>query len=254
MGKTPLKSRRSENLREGDDKLIRNEILLSLPDAERDAVLPHLELVRLTAHHVLHEPGDNLRSAYFCNTGMISILTVFPDGKSVEVGLVGREGFVGLRLIAGFPTAFTRAITQISGSAYRIDGATLLELLPSNPELRRLLEGFSQVQTAAVCQVAACNRLHEVEERLARWLLMCSDRVKSDSLALTQELLGQMLGTRRSSVTLAAGTLQRAGLIAANRGEVRILKRAGLERAACSCYAAVRREFEEWRHMRSHSK
>lgn len=177
---------------------------------------------------------------------MVSILSVFPDGKSVEVGLVGKEGFVGLPLVAGFRTASTRAIAQIEASAFRVDAIALIELLPECPQLERRLQQFSQVLGMQVTQIAACNRLHEVDERLARWLLMCADRVNSNSVPLTEEFLGQMLGTRRSSVSVAAGILQRAGLIAHTRGDVEILDRTKLEEAACECYGIMQRQAREW--------
>jgi CRP-like cAMP-binding protein len=231
---------------DGDGNHIHNEILLGLPSREFELVLPKLELVRLKTHHVLHEPGDTLKSAYFCNNGLISILSVFPDGKSVEVGLVGKEGFIGLPLVAGFRTAPTRAIAQIEGSSFRIDGETLKGILLQCPKLERRLQQFSQVMAMQVTQIAACNRLHEVNERLARWLLMSADRIGSNSVPLTQEFLAQMLGTRRSSVTVAAGMLQKAGLITHSRGDTEITDRRKLEEAACECYGLMQRQVEEW--------
>jgi CRP-like cAMP-binding protein len=231
---------------DGDGNHIYNEILLSLPARDRESLLPRLELVRLKTHLVLHEPGDTLKSAYFCNTGLVSVLSVFEDGKSVEVGLVGKEGFVGLPLVAGFRTAATRAIAQIDGSAFRVDGKTLMDVLVECPKLERQLQRFSQIMAMQVTQIAACNRLHEVDERLARWLLMSADRIGSNSLPLTQEFLAQMLGTRRSSVTVAAGMLQKAGLIAHTRGDVKIIDRPLLEEAACECYGIMRRQTKKW--------
>ncbi len=232
---------------DGDGNHIHNEILLGLPPGESELLLPKLEFVRLTTHHVLHEPGDTLKSAWFCNSGLISILSVFPDGKSVEVGLVGKEGFVGLPLVAGFRTAATRAIAQIEASAFRIDSEKLAGLLRECPKLERRLQQFSQEMAMQVTQIAACNRLHEVDERLARWLLMSADRIGSNSVPLTQEFLAQMLGTRRSSVTVAAGILQRAGLITHSRGDVKIIARQKLEGAACECYQLMRLQMKEWR-------
>ena len=195
---------------------------------------------------MLHESGDTLKSAYFPSSGLVSILSVFPDGKSVEVGLVGKEGFIGLPLVAGFRTAPTRAIAQIEGSAFRVEGETLMAVLPQCPKLERRLQQFVQVMAMQTTQIAACNRLHEVNERLARWLLMSADRIGSNSVPLTQELIAQMLGTRRSSVTVAAGTLQKAGLITYTRGDVKIIDRQKLEEAACECYEIMQRQIEEW--------
>ena len=229
-----------------DGHPVHNDILLAIPAKERELLYPKLELVRLNTHHVLHEPGDSLKSAYFCNSGLISILSVFPDGKSVEVGLVGKEGFIGVPLVAGFRTSPTRAIAQIEASAFRIDAETLMGLLRQCIKLERKLQQFSQIMAMQVTQIAACNRLHEVNERLARWLLMSADRIGSNSVPLTQEFLAQMLGTRRSSVTVAAGMLQKAGLITHSRGDVKIVDRRQLEEAACECYAIMTQQVKEW--------
>ncbi len=226
---------------------IHNEILMGLPLPECGELFSKLEYVRLKVHNVVFEPGDALKSVYFCNSGMISILTVFPDGKSVEVGLVGKEGFIGLPLLVGFQTSSTRAVSQLEATAFRMHGEALMALLPRCPELEQRLQRYSQMSTMQVTQIAACNRLHEVHERLARWLLMCSDRVSSNDLALTQEFLGQMLGTRRSSVTVAAGILQEAGIITTARGDVKIINRKKLEDAACECYGIMQRQAREWR-------
>ncbi len=231
---------------DGDGNHIHNEILLSLPAKESEMLFPKLEFVRLSTHYVLHEPGHTLKSAWFCNSGLISILSVFPDGKSVEVGLVGKEGFIGLPLVAGFRTAPTRAIAQIEASAFRVDAERLSGLLLECPKLERRLQQFSQEMAMQGTQIAACNRLHEVEERLARWLLMSADRVGSNSVPLTQEFLAQMLGTRRSSVSVAAGMLEKAGLITHRRGDLKIIDREKLEEAACECYQLMVQQIKEW--------
>lgn len=231
---------------DADGNRIHNEILLRLPPSERELLFPKLELVRMNTHHVLHEPGDSLRSAWFCNSGLISILSVFPDGKCVEVGLAGKEGFIGIPLLVGFRTANTRAIAQIAGASFRLDAGSFLEILKQAPTMRLLLNQFSQIMAMQVTQIAACNRLHEVNERLARWLLMSADRLGSNAVPLTQEFLAQMLGTRRSSVTVAAGMLEKAGLITHSRGEVVIIDRPKLEEAACDCYLLMTRQVKEW--------
>ena len=231
---------------DGDGNHIHNQILLTLSQEDRAKVFPALELMRLRVHQVLHEPGDTLKSAYFCNTGLISILSVFPDGKCVEVGLVGKEGFVGLPLVAGFRTASTRAIAQIEATVFRIASERLTVLLRQCPRMERQLQKFSQIMAMEVTQIAACNRLHEVEERLARWLLMSADRIGSNSVPLTQEFLAQMLGTRRSSVTVAAGILQKAGIITHTRGDVKIIDRPKLEEVACECYGMMQSQTKEW--------
>jgi len=243
----PARSSPTRPITDGDGNHIHNEILLGLPPRESEMLLPKLEFVRLRTHHVLHEPGDTLKSAWFCDSGLVSILSVFPDGKSVEVGLVGKEGFIGVPLVAGFRTAPTRAIAQIEASAFRVDGDKLIGFLRECPKLERRLQQFSQEMAMQVTQIAACNRLHEVEERLARWLLMSADRIGSNSVPLTQEFLAQMLGTRRSSVSVAAGILEKAGLITHSRGDVEIIARQELEEAACECYDLMRLQLKEWR-------
>ena len=232
---------------DGDGNRVYNEILLSLPKNEWDTVFPKLEFVRLNKHYVLHEAGDTLKSAYFCNRGMISILSVFPDGKSVEVGLVGKEGFVGMPLIAGFRSASNRAIVQMDATAFRVNADALTALLRHCPSLERTLQQVAQIMAMETTQIAACNRLHEIEERLARWLLMCADRMGATAMPLTQELLAQMLGTRRSSVTVAAGILQKAGLIRSTRGNVQIVNRSRLEQSSCECFEMMQRQQRKWR-------
>ena len=185
-------------LSDSDGNHIHNQILLRLPVAEREIVFPKLELVRLKDRQMLHEVGDTLKSAYFCNTGMISILTVFSDGKSIEAGLIGKEGFVGIPLVAGFRSSATRAVVQVEATALRIDAEALSGFLRQCQFLERQLQQCSQMMGMEATQIAACNRLHPVEQRLARWLLMCSDRLGTKSLPLTQELLALMLGTQRA--------------------------------------------------------
>jgi CRP-like cAMP-binding protein len=232
--------------RDGDGNRIHNEILLVLPRSESEVVLPKLEFVRLKLHQVLHEAGETLRSAYFCNSGMFSVLNVMPDGKSVEVGLIGKEGFSGTPLVVGFRTSHTRTVVQADATAFRMDADALRAALPRCPMLEHQLNRYAQLLAVQVTQIAACNRLHEVNERLARWLLMTQDRVGAEDLPLTQEFLAQMLGTRRSSVTVSAGALQRAGLIAYTRGNVTILDRHNLEEASCDCYGLLQRQVNEW--------
>jgi CRP-like cAMP-binding protein len=242
------------SLTDGHGNVIQNEILLGLAGTEGEALFSKLELVRLKVHHLLHEAGDALKSIYFCNSGMISILSVFPDGKSVEVGLVGKEGVVGIPQLVGFRTAPTRAISQIDATAFRVDGEALITFLRKSPLLEQSLQRYSLTFTMEITQIAACNRLHDVEERLARWLLMCADRVNSNELPLTQEFLAQMLGTRRSSVTVAAGILQKAGIIAYNRGDVKIVDRRKLEAATCECYGLMQQQIRRWQNDSNDSK
>jgi CRP-like cAMP-binding protein len=209
-------------------------------------LLPRLEFVRLQHHQVLHEVGETLQSAYFCNSGMLSVVNTIPDGKSVEVGLVGKEGFSGLPLIAGFRTNYTRTVVQVEGTAFRIDAAHFRVALRELPKLQRQVQRYAQIRAMQVVQLAACNRLHDVAERLARWLLMTQDRLDSNTLPLTQDFIAQMLGTRRSSVSVAAGILRRTGLIEYTRGNATILDRRGLEEACCDCYAQLQQQTREW--------
>ena len=226
-----------------DPGSIRNEVLLALPPKESDAVLSELEFLETKSYDLLNEIGEPIEYCYFMNTGMTSILTVMNDGKGVEVGLTGKEGFVGLPLVVGLQTSATRAVVQISGTAFRISAASLVRTLRKCPQLEKKLNRYSQELAMQSAQVAACNRLHEVEQRLARWLLMSQDRVGENVLRLTQEFLAHMLGTRRASVTVAAGTLQNAGLIKYSRGVVTIVNRGGLEAAACECYQVIHDQF-----------
>ncbi len=231
---------------DSDGNSVANTILLSLSSDECRQILPKLEFVRLKLHQVLHEAGETIKSGYFVNSGLMSILAVQPDGKTVEVGLIGREGFAGLPLLVGYTNGPTRVMTQADGTAYRCDAETLKQFIKQFPELGRRLHRFAYQLAMQSTQIAACNRLHDVVSRLGRWILMSQDRVRSDTLPLTQEFLGQMLGTRRSSVTVAAGVLQKAGLIAYTRGSVTILKRKGLEQAACDCYGIVQQQLNSW--------
>lgn len=225
---------------------ISNEILLKLPQNECDQLFPKMEFVRLILHQLLHEAGERFKSVYFVNSGLCSVLTVQPDGKSVEVGLIGKEGFVGLPMVVGFHSSPTRVVAQADGTAYRMDAGSLKQVLLHCPVLERELHRFAQRLAMQSTQIAACNRLHDVEERLARWLLMSQERIGSDRLPLTQEFLGQMLGTRRSTVSLAASLLQKAGMITYTRGNVTILDRGKLEEAACDCYGIIQLQLRNW--------
>jgi CRP-like cAMP-binding protein len=227
--------------------VVANKILQGLPRKEYKAVLVRTERVDLPIHTVLNELGKAIEHGYFMNSGLASILTVLAGGKSVEVGLAGTEGFVGVPLVAGFKSSPTRVIVQIEGSAFKISAKDLVRLLRECPVLERSLQQHSQEMSLQSTQVAACNRLHDVNQRLARWLLMSQDRVGGNVVQLTQEFLAHMLGTRRASVTVAAGVLQKAGLIAYTRGAVTIENRNGLEAATCECYESINRQSRMWK-------
>ena len=230
----------------GESRTVMNEILLKLPQEESDLLLPKLEFVRLRIHQILHEAGEKIKSVYFLDTGLISIVNLQPDGKSVEVGLVGKGGFAGMPIVDGFRTSPNRNVAQAEGTAHRLEADALRQLLPQCPVLNRELHRFGQRLSMQAMQIAACNRLHEVDERLARWLLMSHDLLCSSELPLTQEMLGQMLGTRRSSVSLAAGMLHKAGVITYTRGNVTLLDKAKLQTAACECYSAIQQQLKHW--------
>jgi len=200
---------------------------------------PDLEFIQTPQHHILHEAGEKIEFAYFLNEGMASLVVLTSDGRSVEVAIVGREGIVGTPLGVGLRRSPYRSIMQIPGNGVRIKSDTLEEQLQALPELRLSLNRYVLVQGLQIAQIAACNRLHEIEQRLARWLLMCQDRVGCEFLPVTHEFLAQMLGTGRPSVSLAAGILQKAGTIENLRGTVKILNRKELESAACECYKTL---------------
>jgi CRP-like cAMP-binding protein len=225
---------------------LQNKILLGLPYAARNAVLAVVEFVRLPRGTVLHEPGKPIRKAYFIDSGLASLLNVMKDGRSIEVGLVGFEGFVGTPLLAGLKTSATEVVMQVGGSAHAISAKDFEAVVAKHPSLRQSLFRFNQELMFQTMQVAACNRLHPVEQCLAKWLLMSHDRLSGGVIPLTQEFLAHMLGTRRASVTVAAGQLQKKGLIAYKRGEVTIKDRGGLEAISCECYLRLTQQLAEW--------
>jgi CRP-like cAMP-binding protein len=225
---------------------IKNTILLGLPSRESELLLKNLEYIEMDPPFALHEAGEPLKFAYFINSGLASVLTVMEDSKSVEVGLAGTEGFIGMPLVAGLSSSSTRVIMQVGGSAYRISAKNFTAALTRCPSLVQRLTRYNLELGLQSMHVAACNRLHEVDERLARWLLMSQDRLGGDLVPLTQDFLAHMLGTRRASVTVAAGILQRAGLITYNRGHVQINDRAGLENSSCECYASMQQQLRNW--------
>jgi CRP-like cAMP-binding protein len=221
------------------DEPCRNLLLLALPVRGYDLIRPYLESVELPHHLILHQPAEKIEFAYFLNEGLASLVVLTRDGRSVEVAIVGKEGVVGTALAVGLMEEPCRAIMQMPGSGVRIKSDVLEKMLLIVPEFRLILNRYVLLQGLQVAQIAACNRLHAIEQRLARWLLMCQDRVDSDLLPVTHEFLAQMLGTGRPSVSLAAGNLQRAGLIQNLRGTVRIRDRKNLEASACECYRAI---------------
>jgi CRP-like cAMP-binding protein len=226
---------------------VRNDLLLNLPSSESDTILSRFTFVQLRAHDVLEESGEPIRYAYFMNSGLASVLNGMTDGKTVEVGLTGKEGCTGLPIAVGLKTSAAHVICQVDGAAFRISAQALAKALGECTALERRMQQYGQVMAMQGAQIAACNRLHDVDERLARWLLMSHDRIEREVIPLTHEFLAHMLGTRRSSVTVAAGLLHKAGLITYNRGAVRIESRERLEDAACECYDIIRRHTDMWK-------
>lgn len=234
--------------RPGDDPhrgAVRNRLLAALPRDDVATLTPHLEPVSLAIGQILAEPGAVLAHVYFPETAILSVINRMADGAAVEVGTVGNEGLVGLAALLEADASESQTLAQIPGTALRLPAAVLVAAVEARPALRRLVHRYTQAYLTQVAQGAACNRLHGIEARCARWLLMTHDRVGgADVFPLTQEFLAIMLGVRRSGVTLAAGALQDAGLIRYRRGGIRVLDRAGLEAAACECYGVVRRQFD----------
>jgi CRP-like cAMP-binding protein len=221
-------------------KPVSNKILLSISDSEYNSLRPHLEYIDLPNHLVLHEAGEKLEFAYFPNGGLISLVVVMKDGKTAEAGVVGNEGFTGAGAAAGLSRGPLRAVVQVTGDGFRVKVGALQDTLESCRHLHMMLNRYVAIRGMQVAQTAACNRLHEIKQRLARWLLMTQDRVDSGALPITHDFLATMLGTDRPSVSLAAGVLQKKGIIEYTRGAVKILNRKKLEDSACECYAVIR--------------
>lgn len=229
-------------------KAVQNEILLAMTPREFSVIQPHLQYFEFEQHRILYEPHSKLKFIYFPNRGLISMVVVLKTGKTVEAGIVGKEGASGTALSVGVNKSPLREVVQISGEGFRIKSSVFQKLLTMLPEMRKALNRYVVLLGMQVSQTAACNRLHEIEQRLARWLLMAEDSTATPTLGITHDFLATMLGTDRPSVTLAAGLLQKAGLIEYGRGAVRIINRAELEEFACECYAVIRdytRKFED---------
>ena len=225
---------------------LKNKLLLALPKNERAILFSALAFLLLPVGTKLSERGVSIKFGYFLNDGLASVLNVMESEKSIEVGLCGSEGFVGLPLTVGFTTSPSQTIMQIGGGGFKISAVDLSFVLRRCPNLTMALARFSQEMGTQAAQVAACNRLHGMEERLARWLLMSQDRIDGNVVPLTQDYLSHMLGTRRASVTVAAGMLQKAGLITFKRGEVTIEDRSRLEASSCECYSVLTEQIKKW--------
>lgn len=223
-----------------EGKAIANAILLSLPDDEFALLRPSLQWIELPQYYVLYEPNQKLEFAYFLNSGMISQVVTTNHRESVEVGVVGNEGFVPLQIVAGLRRNPHRAVMQVAGEGCRVPFDELQKILLSARQLEVAFNRYAAVHGLQVAQTAGCNRLHDLDQRLARWLLLTQDRVGSGLLRLTHEFLATMLGTDRPSVSLAAASLQRRRIIEYTHGAVKILNRKKLESSACECYRVIR--------------
>jgi CRP-like cAMP-binding protein len=220
-------------------KAVKNKLLLSVPDGEYALIRHSLEFMPMPHRLSLYEPNRKIASAYFLNQGMISLVIVTEDGRTVEASVVGKEGIGGLASTVGLTRSSMREVIQIAGEGFRISASALQTALRTAPTFRMILGRYAVVQQMHIAQTAACNRLHELGERLARWLLVTQDRVDSGWLPLTHDFLATMLGTDRPSVTLAASVLRKKNILDFTRGAVRIKNRKKLEDCACECYGVI---------------
>jgi CRP-like cAMP-binding protein len=223
---------------------VRNRLLLSLPPDNLERLLPKLRTVALPVRKGLMAPQEPIEAIYFLQSGWASMVAVLDDGNQAEVGLIGSEGMIGLPLVVGVETAFSGTYMQATGVGLQMETAAFLRELDENPVLRRLLLRYNEAVHAQTAQTAACNGRHELEQRLARWLLMAHDRSESDDLPLTQEFLSFMLCVYRPSITVVARVFQRAGIIRYAKGSITVVDRAALEATACECYQTVQNRFK----------
>jgi CRP-like cAMP-binding protein len=227
-----------------EGKHVTNKVLLATPDNEYKLMRADLTYVDMPNHLSLHEPTQNIEFVYFPNRGMVSQVVVTKDGRTVEVGVVGREGYVGAGLAVGLSRSSVREVVQIAGDGFRMIGSALERILQSAPQLQMILSRHTGLQAMQVAQTAACNRLHDIQQRLSRWLLMTQDRVSLGILPITHDFIATMMGTDRSSVSVAAGILQKKGIIEYVRGAVRVVNRRKLQTSACECYGVIQ-QFED---------
>ena len=229
----------------GERDKINNRILLALPEASLARLSPHLERVALKRHKIIHDALARVEFAYFVNQGLISLVKAMQDGRTVEIGAVGVEGVTDPGALFGMNKAALDTLVQVPGSAWRIKLGVLRQQIENDARLREILQGYDRFSIRQLAQTAACNRLHTLAERCARWLLIAHDSALSDSFPLTHEFLSMMLGARRSGVSIAAHTLKAAGLIDYSRGVVTVIDRPGLEETACECYGTIQAELDE---------
>jgi len=221
-----------------------NQLLAALPTAEFKRIAPHLELVAMPLGDVLYESGGQMEHVYFPTTAIVSLQYVLENGASSEIAGVGNEGVLGISLFMGGNTTPSRAIVQTAGHGYRLKTQLLMEEFNRGGAMQHLLLRYTQALITQISQTAVCNRHHSVEQQLCRWLLLTLDRLPSNDLTITQELIAGMLGVRREGITVAAGNLQLAGCIRYRRGHITVLDRSGLESRVCECYAVVKDEYD----------
>ena len=222
----------------------KNRLLAVLPREEYERILPHLGRVSFKLGEVVYESGGRMSYIYFPTEAVVSLLYTMENGSSAEMGMAGKEGLVGIALFMGGGTMPNRAVVQSAGGAFRMRAQALQEEFARGGAFQRLLLRYTQALITQMSQTAVCNRLHTIEQQLCRWLLLSHDRLDTDELVMTQELIANMLGVRREGVTAAAGRLQEQGLISYVRGRIQILDRAGLEAAVCECYKVVKDEYD----------
>jgi len=221
-----------------------SQLLAALPTEEYERLRPHLELIEITLGQALAEPARRMEYVYLPTTSIVSLLCVMEDGDAAEVAVVGNEGIVGVSLFMGGETTPSRAVVQSAGWAWRLPGQRLKDEFYRAGPMQRLLLRYTQALLTQMSQTAVCNRHHTLDQQLCRWLLLSFDRLADQPLIMTQELIANMLGVRRESVTQAAGNLQRAGLIDYHRGHIALLDRASLEARVCECYGVVKKEYD----------
>jgi CRP-like cAMP-binding protein len=220
-------------------KPVSNKILLAIPDNEYRVIRPYLEYLSLPSHLTLQEPTEKVTFLYFPNAGLISLVVPMADGQSVEAGVVGNEGAAGMPIAVGLARSPVREIVQIAADGFKVRADVMPSTLKSAPQLQAILTRYAVVQGMQVAQTVACNRLHHIEQRLARWLLMAQDRVESALVAMTHDFLATMLGTNRPTVSHAAAILEKRKGIEYRRGSVKIVNRKNLEACACECYGVI---------------
>ncbi len=221
-----------------------NHLLAALPAAEYERLAPHLELVPMLLGETLYEPGGQLKHVYFPTTAIVSLIYTMESGLSAEIAGVGNEGILGISLFMGGDTTPSSAVVQTAGHGYRLKAGLLKEEFNRAGPVQRLLLRYTQALVTQMFQTAACNRHHSIEQQLCRCLLLTLDRLPSNELVMTQELIAGALGVRREGITEAAGKLQRAGVIRYRRGHIAVLERSGLEVGVCECYGVVKKELD----------